>query len=148
MIDDESEPRMTIPHPTRAAGLAVILGLALVGCGGSADPSATPSSSPSSTGSAGVSSSVADTITLDIAIAAGKVTPSGQKIDARVGQRVVENVTSDVDDEVHAHIGGDGYELAVKAGVPTSGGFTLTSPGSFEVESHHAGQIIAILNVR
>ncbi len=61
---------------------------------------------------------------------------------------MVLNVTSDEDDEIHAHTSGDGYELEVKAGVPASGSFTLTSPGSFEVESHHLGKVIVILNAR
>lgn len=136
---------MSFPRPTRTAGIALVLGLALAGCGGTTSP-ADPSP-PASSSSAGTAAP-ADTITLDITIAGGQVTPNGQKIDARVGQRVVENVTSDVDDEIHAHTGGDGYELEVKAGTPVTGGFDLTTPGSFEVESHHSGKIIAILNVR
>ena len=134
---------MTIPHRSQLVGLVVLPALVLTGCGGSAAPTSTPAPVTAS-----ASTSAADTITLDITIAGGKVTPNGQKIDARVGQRVVENVTSDVDDEVHAHTGGDGYELEVRAGTPATGGFTLTTPGSFEVESHGTGKIIAILNVR
>jgi hypothetical protein len=63
-----------------------------------------------------------------------------------VGQKVILNVTSDTDDEVHAHTGGPGYELQVKAGTPAKGEFTIDSPGSFEVESHHLEKIIVILN--
>jgi heme/copper-type cytochrome/quinol oxidase subunit 2 len=70
------------------------------------------------------------------------------KIDAEVGQQVIMKVTSDMDDEIHAHIGGDGYELAVPAGKTTTGTFTLTDPGSFEVESHHLSKVIVILNAR
>jgi hypothetical protein len=66
----------------------------------------------------------------------------------RVGQKVILSVTSDTDDEVHAHIGGPGYELQVKAGTPAKGEFTIDSPGSFEVESHHLEKIIVILNAR
>jgi hypothetical protein len=66
----------------------------------------------------------------------------------RVGQQVTLDVTSDRDDEIHAHIGGDGYELEVKAGVPTTGSFTLDSAGSFEVESHKLEKVIVILNAR
>jgi hypothetical protein len=50
-----------------------------------------------------------DTLTINITIAGGKTTPSGQKIDVRVGQKVILNVTRDTDDEIHAHIGGDGH---------------------------------------
>ena len=54
----------------------------------------------------------------------------------------------DDDDEIHAHTGDDGYELAVKAGKPARGSFTLESPGSYEIESHHLEKVIAILNAR
>jgi len=74
--------------------------------------------------------------------------PSGQKINVRVGQKVILNVTSDADDEIHAHIGGPEYELPVQAGKPAMGTFTLDSAGSFEVESHHLEKIIVILNAR
>jgi hypothetical protein len=60
----------------------------------------------------------------------------------------VLNVTSDTDDEIHAHTGGDGYEMQVSAGKKATGSFTLTSPGSFEVESHHLEKTIVILNAR
>jgi hypothetical protein len=66
----------------------------------------------------------------------------------RVGQKVILNVTSDTDDEIHAHIGGPGYELAVQAGKPAKGPFTLDTAGSFEMESHHLEKIIVILNAR
>ena len=56
--------------------------------------------------------------------------------------------SSDIDDEIHAHTGGDGYELEVKAGEPIAGSVTVTSPGSFEVESHHLEKVIVILNAR
>jgi hypothetical protein len=56
--------------------------------------------------------------------------------DQRTGQKVILNVTRDTDDEIHAHIGGEGHELPVQAGKPATGSFTLDSAGSFEVESH------------
>lgn len=86
---------------------------------------------------------------VDITIADGKVTPNGEKVDVAVGQEVELNVTSDADDEIHAHTDdAAGYELEVKAGAPTTGRFTVSSAGSFEVESHHLEKIIVILNVR
>ncbi len=56
-------------------------------------------------------------------------------------------ITSDEADEIHAHTGGDGFELEVPAGPPTTGEFTPTQPGSVEVESHHLAKGLVILNV-
>ena len=106
--------------------------LLLAGCGGG--PSATASGS-------------AAPLTIPITIKSGQVDPNGAKITARLGQPVVLQVTSDEADEIHAHTGGDGYELEVPAGTPTTGTFTPTQPGSFEIESHHLEKVIVILNV-
>jgi cytoskeletal protein RodZ len=116
----------------------------------SATPSATASASPttSSATSSPATSSPADQVTIDITIANHQVDPNGKKIDVQVGQQIVLKVTSDTDDEIHAHTGGDGYELAVTAGKKVTGSFTLTSPGSFDVESHHLEKTIVILNAR
>jgi hypothetical protein len=89
-----------------------------------------------------------DTGTISITTAAGKTTPSGLKINVRAGQKVILNVTSDTDDEIHAHIGGPGYEPPVQAGKPAKGAFTPDSAGGFEIESHHLEKIIVILNAR
>jgi len=86
--------------------------------------------------------------TMNIVIAKDKTIPNGQKYSLRVGQKVIMNVISDTDDEIHVHTGGAGYEMQVKAGTPAKGSFTIDSPGSFEVESHHLKKIIAILNAR
>lgn len=137
------------------------LALYLGGCTSSAGPEAsasspapltTPSSpattSPPSPPASSPSLNADYTLTINITIARGKTVPSGEKINVRVGQKVILNVTSDTDDEIHAHIGGEGYELPVQAGTPARGSFTIGSPGSFEVESHHLEKIIVILNAR
>jgi hypothetical protein len=131
-----------------AAG--AVLALTMAGCTSApAGPgTASPSAAASGSASSAPASPSTQVLTLTITISGGKVTPNGEKINAQVGQQVVMNVTSDIDDEVHAHTGGDGYELEVPAGKPTTGTFTLTSPGSFEVESHHLGKVIVILNAR
>lgn len=158
---------------TRSAVAAVTLagGLLLTGCGGdgAATPAPTASGSPAaeassassptqtssassptatSSGSPSAGSSSANTLTIPITMTGDSVTPNAEKIDATVGQRVVLQVTSDIADEVHAHTGGDGYSLEVPAGEPTTGSFTLDTPGSFEVESHHREKVLLILNVR
>ncbi|HEU4908002.1 MAG TPA: hypothetical protein VFT17_03985 [Propionibacteriaceae bacterium] len=140
---------------------AVVLGLLLSGCTSAAEPpsnNASPTSasnptepfspvaSPTSVSPSPPSLNPDYTLTVNIVISKGKTIPNGEKINVRVGQKVILNVISDTDDEIHAHIGGDVYELPVQAGTPARGSFTLQSPGSFEVESHRLEKIIVILN--
>jgi hypothetical protein len=141
---------------------AVVVGLLLSGCTSTAEPqpnasstavsspaeSPSPAASPTSVPPSPPSLNPDYALTVNIVISKGKTTPNGEKINVRVGQKVILNVTSDTDDEIHAHIGGEGYELPVQAGTPAKGSFTLDSPGSFEVESHHLEKIIVILNAR
>jgi hypothetical protein len=87
-------------------------------------------------------------LTIDITIADGNIDPTGLEVDASVGQGVILNVKSDIDDELHAHMGLDGYALAVYSGQTTTRRFRLRAPGSFLVESHYLGKIIVIMNVR
>jgi heme/copper-type cytochrome/quinol oxidase subunit 2 len=142
---------------------AMILGLLLSACtagpgpGSSASPPtavsspsepSSPAASPPSVPASSPSLNADYALTININISNGKTVPNGEKINVRVGQKVILNVTSDTDDQIHAHIGGEGYELAVRAGTPAKGSFTIESPGSFEVESHHLEKIIVILNAR
>jgi hypothetical protein len=147
-----------VPHPFVLLSTVVCLGLVLAGCTSAPSGSAAPSS-PTTTTSAAIASATptsaassasaaADAVTITITIKDGQVTPNGAKINVRQGQTVIERVTSDADDEIHAHTGGDGYELEVKAGQEATGRFVAGDVGSFEVESHHLGKIIAILVVR
>lgn len=123
-----------------AALAAAVAGVGLTaGCGAETPSGSAPAASASST---------LAPLTVAITIAGGQVTPNGQKLGARLGQPVVLQVTSDEADEIHAHTGGDGYELEVPAGRPTTGTFTPSQPGSFEVESHHLGKVIVVLDVR
>lgn len=120
---------------------AVVTGTALLGTAACNEATTLPlpKSSSASPGPA--------TLTIPITIAGGQVQPNGEKISASLGQPVVLQVTSDEADEIHAHTGGDGYELEVPANQPTTGEFTPTQPGSFEIESHHLEKVIVILNV-
>ncbi len=104
---------------------------------------ASPSSAPAST-----PAQHPDAVTISIVIKDGNVSPNGDKLNIRQGDTVLLKVTSDSDDEIHAHTGGDGYQLQVKAGIPATGQFVAADTGSFEVESHHLEKIIVILNVR
>ncbi len=159
----------------RIVGL-LVLGLALSGCTSAPDEPATPavpavtSAAPSVSGPAGSGSGKAtatpapaetpeqqptpveptgpEEVVIDITIADGTVDPNGRKLDVQVDQPIALYVTSDEDDEVHAHTSEDGYTLEVKAGTKVRGEFTLTAPGSYEVESHHLGKTIVVLNAR
>jgi hypothetical protein len=151
--------------PARSALIwgTMALGLLLSGCTSAAEPEASaspfaaagspsepssPATSPTSVPARSPSLNADYALTINIEIAGGKTVPNGEKINVRVGQKVILNVTSDTDDEIHAHLGEKGYELAVQAGRPAKGSFTLDSPGSFEVESHHLEKTIVILNAR
>ncbi len=160
-------PRTARAILARTALAAGVLGLALAAAGCTASPSepqavpslSSSSASAASTAASASAASAASTsasspasstaaITLDISIAQGQVSPNGKKLDAKVGDTVAMSVTSDADDKIHAHTGGDGYELEVTAGKTTTGSFTITEPGSIEVESHDLGKTIVILNAR
>ena len=141
----------------------VALSLLLCGCTSDAEPEASasppaaaaspsepssPATSPTSVPVRYPSLNAEYALTINIEIARGKTVPNGKKINVRVDQEVILNVISDTDDEIHAHLGEKDYELAVQAGKPAKGSFTLDSPGSFEVESHHLEKTIVILNAR
>jgi hypothetical protein len=141
----------------------VALGLLLSGCTSNAEPEASaspsavvgspsepssPATSPTSVPVRSPSLNADYALTINIEIVRGKTVPSGMKINVRVDQKVILNVTSDTDDEIHAHLGEKEYELPVQAGKPAKGSFTLESPGSFVVESHHLEKTIVILNAR
>jgi len=121
-----------------AAAATSVLGLALTGC----------TSAPGTTAATAPPAAVADPLTILITVAGGDVTPNGDKLDVRVGQQIVLEVTSDEDDEIHAHTDGNGFELEVKAGKPATGSFTLGSAGSYQVESHHLAKVIVVLSAR
>jgi hypothetical protein len=67
---------------------------------------------------AGMQSGLIAVLFHNITIAGGRTTPSAQKINVWVGQKVILNVTSDTDDEIHAHIGGPGLRAESPAGKP------------------------------
>ena len=139
---------------TRGAATAVLptLGLLIVaGCGGKAgDTSTTPSptaptsASPTATSPSNTALPAADT-KIGVTIANGKVDPSGVTINVRAGDTVQISVTSDANDEVHVH--GYDKELPVSPGKPASVTFTANMKGTFEIETHESGKLIAKLVV-
>jgi hypothetical protein len=90
---------------------------------------------------------VNDQVVIDITIADGKVVPNGRKVAVPLGSTVSLNVASDIDDQIHAHLGENDFTLEVRAGQAEKGRFVADTPGSFEVESHELEKTIVILNV-
>ena len=127
---------------TRAC-VAVVAVSALTGllaaCGGSSEP---PAAQGSSTGasSSGASSAAASSTsaagrTLRVTIAGRTVTPAPSQVQVKPGETLTLVVTSDHDDELHAH--GFEVEKELKAGVPTTVVLKTDLPGVYEVETHH-----------
>lgn len=113
-----------------------------------ASTSPATSRSPSSAPSPPASSTAVDVVPLRITVRDGQVSPNGEKIRVRRGQTVALEVTSDAEDEVHAHTGDDDFTLAIRPGKPARGQFVAAESGTFEVELHELDKIAAILIVR
>ena len=120
------------------AGVAVIALIALTGllgaCGGSSEPPAAQGSSTGASSPAASSSSAAGR-TLRVTITGRTVTPAPSQVQVKPGETLTLVVTSDHDDELHAH--GFQVEKELKAGVPTTVVLKTDLPGVYEVETHH-----------
>ena len=158
--------RSTLTRGAATALLPTLGMLVLAGCGGddsgsgSSTPSA-PASTPTSSlptntptpGSPNTSSpsNTADPsgeqadVTIDVTVANGKVNPSGATIKAKAGQTVLVKAISDADEELHIH--GYDKELELTPGKPASVKFTANMKGTFEIETHKSGKLVAKLVV-
>jgi hypothetical protein len=159
--------RSTIARGAATALLPTLGMLVLAGCGGggsdsgsSTPPPSSPASSPATTPSATQSTPVTPTstpsntadpsgeqadVTIDVTVADGKVNPSGATIKAKAGQTVLVKAVSDAEEEVHIH--GYDKELEVSPGKPASVKFTANMKGTFEIETHKSGKLVAKLVV-
>lgn len=157
----------TVPSLRRglpALVLAAALGLGATGCGGESEPAAsdesttvTPSPSESSEPSdpAAASSSepaeVAETaapegLVIDISINGDEVVPSGERVEAKVGEEITLRITADTAGEIHVHTTPE-QVLPHPAGT-TDVPLTIDQPGVVEVESHDLHLVIVQLEVR
>jgi plastocyanin len=166
--------RSTLTRGTATALLPALALLVLAGCGNDSDGGATPSSSPSLTPvlptasptftpspptmtqtpgkpNASSPSNTADPsgeqadVTINVTVANGKVNPSGASIKVKAGQTVLVTAVSDAADEVHIH--GYDKELPLTPGKPASVKFTADMKGTFEIETHESGKLVAKLIV-
>jgi plastocyanin len=109
--------------------------LLLAGCGGSGGSGGSDTAAP------------VKGVTIDIAIKDGKVTPQGERVNVKVGQKITLHVTSDADEEVHVHSEPE-HEYELAPGDDKTYTFSLKVPGQVAVEAHHLDVTIAQLVVR
>ena len=159
--------RSTLTRGAATALLPALGMLVLAGCGGGdsdsgssipspSAPASTPASVPTMTPTPGKpnTSSPSNTadpsgeqadVTVDVTVANGKVNPSGATIKVKAGQTVLVTAVSDAADEVHIH--GYDKELPLTPGKPASVKFTANMKGTFEIETHESGKLVAKLVV-
>ncbi|RZT28063.1 cupredoxin-like protein [Kribbella sp. VKM Ac-2569] len=159
--------RSTLTRGAATALLPALGMLVLAGCGGDSTggtttpspsaPASTPTSTlPTSTPTPGKpnTSSPSNTadpsgeqadVTVDVTVANGKVNPSGATIKVKAGQTVLVKAVSDSAEELHIH--GYDKELELTPGKPASVKFTANMKGTFEVETHKSGKLVAKLVV-
>jgi plastocyanin len=120
----------------------------------SESPDESPSESPGddatddSTDSPGDVETEDNAVEIEIEIENGRVTPSGERVDVQVGERIRFKVDSDVADELHVHSTPE-HMFAVKAGDDDKEfEFTLNQPGVVEVELHELGDVVVSLAAR
>jgi uncharacterized protein YcfL len=138
----------------RALALVAVATLALSGCASSEEPepaakdtaaaSASATSDPAS--SAAPSPSEDSGNTIEIKIQGDDVEPSGERVQAKVGEPITLHISSDRDAELHVHSSPE-QELEVKPGESTKT-LTIDTPGIVEVEEHHTETVMLQLEVR
>jgi len=140
---------------TTLAALTVATALLLAGCGGSTDSGATASSSAAAGGSASSTSipqlsdqqAPPEQLVVDVTIKGGKVTPTNEQLQAKVGDPIVLRVDSDAADQLHVHSNPE-HTFTVEPKPGQSFQFTVTVPGKVDVELHELNRTIASIAVQ
>ncbi len=117
----------------------VVCVLALAGAAGC-------SSSGSGAGAPSTSVSAGAVKRLAVTVKGTTVTPAPAQVDLPVGSTLELVVTSDHDDELHAH--GFDQEAQLKAGQPTTLRLTAKDAGLYEVETHDPALTLLTVAVR
>jgi hypothetical protein len=117
--------------------------LLVAGCAGS--DTGTVSSSPNPSQSSAAEPS--EDVVVDIAVKDGKVTPQGDRVEMKVGQKVTLHITSDAHETIHVHSEPE-HEYEIGEGDDIRKSFTIDTPGQIAVEAHHLEATIVQLVVR
>lgn len=140
------------------AAVAALMVLVTGGCGDDAqesdEPTSPSSSAPAESGSespaTGSPSAEApeapEATTIDVTIENGEVSPSGDRVEAAVGETIVFSITSDVAGEMHVHSAPE-QEIAFTPGT-TEHELTIETPGVVAVELHDPALTVVQLEVR
>ena len=75
------------------------------------------------------------------------MTPTNAVVQAKVGQPITVQVTSDAPDELHVHSTPD-HEFEIAAAPNQTFQFTIDMPGSVDVELHKLDKTVATIQVR
>ena len=121
---------MTSGNKLAATGLAVVLGLALSGCGKD-----------------DVGGSGTETVRIAITVSGDTVTPNGERIEVEHGQPIELDVTADAPGEIHVHSTPE-QEFEYDAGSTTLPLVPIDQPGVVDIESHTLDKVIVQLEVR
>jgi major membrane immunogen (membrane-anchored lipoprotein) len=137
---------------TTLAALTAAAALLLAGCSGSTDSGATTSSSAAAGGSTSIpqlsdQQAPPEQLVVDVTIKGGKVTPTNEQLQAKVGDPIVLRVDSDAADQLHVHSNPE-HTFAVEPKPGQSFQFTVTVPGKVDVELHELNRTIASIAVQ
>jgi hypothetical protein len=130
-----------------AAAAAIVAALILAGCGGDTGTvSSSPNPDPDQHSPTSSAAEASDDVVVDIVVRNGTVTPQGDRLEMKVGQKVTLRITSDAHDTIHVHSEPEQEFEIGKGEVEKS--FTIDTPGQIAVEAHHLGVTIVQLVVR
>jgi len=127
-----------LPYAVTALVLAGTL-TGVAGCAPTSDSTGTSQPVTTGTGTGAVKR-------LEVTISGTTVTPPPAQVEVPVGTTLELVVTSDHDDELHAH--GFDDEATLEAGVPTTLRLTATEPGVYDVETHDPPLTLLSIAVR
>ncbi|MGV0791999.1 hypothetical protein [Mycolicibacterium sp. XJ1819] len=129
---------------------AVLSSAALItaGCGTSSDTESTPQSPAASQPSQmPAQQAPADRLMIDVTIEAGEVTPTNERLQARVDEPIIIRVNSDAADELHVHSNPE-HTFAIEPRAGQIFQFTVDVPGTVEIELHELQRTIATVAVQ
>jgi sporulation-control protein spo0M len=140
-------------NDTRLLALVAAGALLLAGCGGGGGSenaqSSTASPSATSVNPSDMQNDQAppDRLLIDVTIKGGEVTPTNASLQAKTNEQIVVKVNSDVADELHVHSTPD-HSFKIEAKPAQQFQFSVSVPGSVEIELHELNKTIATVQVQ